>query len=1247
MTVAIEIDSVDVTTSVIWNTLLVQKSAEQLNSVAGFQIRNVAVVSGQDVYIYDDTWDIFRGTVATCQVSTQTTTETVLDVACVDLNDMLDKRVCTTAITSIVNSDADFIDWLFTEYLPSVDSETYVKELTVDMSGMALEPNTLRAILNQVCSITGAYYYIDAQARLHYFDSEAEAAPFGLSDEPDYFTTFSYLDDPVKVEDGSRTLAGVFVVGSGIKGWRGSHGATDPQAIVYDKKVSSLGALEKRGDQVLNVYGAAKVSYQVRTLVAGLEVGQDIPFKCDLYGVNDTFTIRAMDVTWEDGFVVYSLTLGDPVNPAVEGGRTWQEIIPQAIGPIYPPQLPTSSLGWAHDLVFSATDHNTVAWTAGTITLADGTSYSIDAGNTGNMAAATYVYLDLDTSTTALQKVTVSSTAVGAKKVLVAVAYPSAVGYDATFMVYGQPGNQLVDTENILAGAVDTDQLAALAVTGAKIEALTIVGGHIAAATITGAKIAAATIEGGNIKANTITAANIAANTITSNEIAANTIVAGNIASGAITADKIAAGAIVGTKFSNLIGGLLFDQLNGLLLLGPHAALTPTSWTSSRGQVATIAGAFHTEQGAWTGTRGLVVERGTVNMVTNPSAAVNVTDYWSFTSGTRARDTTYYKFDGASFALTGNGTAGGPYLYKANAVVNPVQGRVYSLSAWFLGTAETEGTTAYVAIQERGGAAPTAVTYTYHTLTRGWQWVTVTRTVAEADRTSLLLVVRSTDSVNGHTTYIDGIQFELGNPTSTCIGSMAHCTWGAGTPHVDAVSNREGNIVSVPLPGTINAAAGSIVVNFKQLTWSYVGGFLFRAGNANAEFDAFINSAGTLIYRINGSNRLTTTNVAAGQEHQVVFTWDVATDTSQMYLDGVQVGGGNGTCGGGAWTPDTVMYIGGIAASGYALGGTVSQFATLGRVLTADEVAAMYALQRPLVDAGAVDVPGIYLYDGRFRLASRATGARTEIDVDGIKAYSASAQSVAIETDGDVKLGSNIGTTAGTALAVFATAQTYNSEGMGAGDVLFGDNSAGKANMKWDASEGKLLFRSGTTTHTYINTDGSFSAAGGIIKLNAGGMTIDTTTAYATTRAIRFLTSTTTMASLRAYRNAGDVRVLNMTLVGDGGSAGEDSNILIDSWALAGNNNAQVELKAYDGQGGLPYLGVYAYYNSTFSIELGHAGNAYLKVNQAAVTLAKPLSLNQLTNDPSSMPDGTMYYNTSLKCLSVKINGSWKAVAVL
>ena len=99
--------------------------------------------------------------------------------------------------------------------------------------------------------------------------------------------------------------------------------------------------------------------------------------------------------------------------------------------------------GWTSTLVFSATDADTVAWATGAITLTDGTIFSITGANTGNMTVLTYIYLDTAVSVTALQTTTTAATAVGAKKILVAVAQNNA-GSEATFQVFGGSGGILV-----------------------------------------------------------------------------------------------------------------------------------------------------------------------------------------------------------------------------------------------------------------------------------------------------------------------------------------------------------------------------------------------------------------------------------------------------------------------------------------------------------------------------------------------------------------------------------------------------------------------------------------------------------------------------------------------------------------------------------------------------------------------------------------------------------------------------------
>jgi len=257
--------------------------------------------------------------------------------------------------------------------------------------------------------------------------------------------------------------------------------------------------------------------------------------------------------------------------------------------------------GWSHNIVFSVTDADTVAWSSGTITLTNGDSFAINAGNTGNMSASTYVYLSKDTSLNTLQTTTTAGTAVGSGKILIAFAKNST--NEALFQVFGGIGGikmNGLDLENL---TVDTEKIAALAIEEAKLGNLSVSSGKIIADAVTASKINvvgldgtsgrivvtdatdanevtgginshattlitagkivisgstnlddwrngtdSTKIEGGNIYTNTITATQIAANTITATQIASNTITASEIAANTIRASEISTAIISSGK---------------------------------------------------------------------------------------------------------------------------------------------------------------------------------------------------------------------------------------------------------------------------------------------------------------------------------------------------------------------------------------------------------------------------------------------------------------------------------------------------------------------------------------------------------------------------------------------------------------------------------------------------------------------------------------------------------------------------
>ena len=154
--------------------------------------------------------------------------------------------------------------------------------------------------------------------------------------------------------------------------------------------------------------------------------------------------------------------------------------------------------GWQHDMAFTASDNDTVAWASGTITLMDGTTYSITGANTGNMAAITYIYLDTAVSTTALQTTTTASSAVGSGKILVAVAQNVTSGKSAVFQVFGGKAlgglGKLIVAGDITAATITANEIAANTITAneinvSQLSAIAADLGTVTAGTVTGATL--------------------------------------------------------------------------------------------------------------------------------------------------------------------------------------------------------------------------------------------------------------------------------------------------------------------------------------------------------------------------------------------------------------------------------------------------------------------------------------------------------------------------------------------------------------------------------------------------------------------------------------------------------------------------------------------------------------------------------------------------------------------------------------
>lgn len=121
---------------------------------------------------------------------------------------------------------------------------------------------------------------------------------------------------------------------------------------------------------------------------------------------------------------------------------------------VFAKKLVIGNRTWVHNLVWSPTDYRIAAWTSGNMQFSDGTVYAISSGNTGNMAATTYIYFN---KTGTLQTTTTYSDALGEEKIILAIAQPvlSNTAADCIITAFDSLGTT-IDGDKIVTGRIQT-----------------------------------------------------------------------------------------------------------------------------------------------------------------------------------------------------------------------------------------------------------------------------------------------------------------------------------------------------------------------------------------------------------------------------------------------------------------------------------------------------------------------------------------------------------------------------------------------------------------------------------------------------------------------------------------------------------------------------------------------------------------------------------------------------------------------
>ena len=202
--------------------------------------------------------------------------------------------------------------------------------------------------------------------------------------------------------------------------------------------------------------------------------------------------------------------------------------------------------------------------------------------------------------------------------------------------------------------------------------------------------------------------------------------------------------------------------------------------------------------------------------------------------------------------------------------------------------------------------------------------------------------------------------------------------------------------------------------------------------------------------------------------------------------------------------------------------------------------------------------------------------------------------------NGDILFGTNVNNPpTGVTIVIFNQAQTYNGESMGLGDMLFGDNSSGKANMLWDASTGILYFRGGTSQKVYINTTGDLYAGGGKVRLNENGMEV---------------------------RNNSSTNYIKLYNSGITGYAGAVGYINLDSSDPAGGYHGSAIIgMQHDANN---QSNVYCYLNEVdIVIKKGGAWRYVIEANYDRVNFNSPIRLSSIPTSAAGLSTGDVWRN--------------------
>lgn len=493
----------------------------------------------------------------------------------------------------------------------------------------------------------------------------------------------------------------------------------------------------------------------------------------------------------------------------------------------------------------------------------------------------------------------------------------------------------------------------------------------------------------------------------------------GSVSGGALTSGLSWDGSLLRVMGSAYIGNGVGFSVAALLYCPfdtPQGSSVP-NLNGHLGQVATSSGPV---TGIYTGryNGALYLEEGTTNLITNNSFETDLTGVTA-NGGTNTRVNTQALYGSWSLRCQ-TSTTGTGWYYSVTSVTSV--STTYTWSVYVRGTGNVR---LFGFGNVSGNIGTTSVT-----LNSTWTRYTLTFTYGASDTSRLVGVEQ-----NGAGTadwYTDGTQLEQ-----------------KGYPTTYAATSRTVSIVRYDASANLN------VTECTLSGWFYIAAMAgrtatFFGGDNTGSLTVYATATAVNVSRKDSSLVATVATVVPANTWTHIAVTVSGGTVTKLYINGALAA--SGTAGSAYATPSYLMIGSYNTSGGNNINGYIDDVASIGRVLSADEIASIYNSNAPL---------NVIRNNYELMLANASTSGYVVGNASGLFGYS--------DTTGGAGTGAfALVTTASTALGT-----PFGSITADAGDMILGSASSGKSNLYWDQSAGSLALRIDTTSRLTLDTSGN------------------------------------------------------------------------------------------------------------------------------------------------------------------------------